>query len=83
LKVFSRGKDERIKTKDDLAVSSRLNWRRSTKCGTDSCVEVAISGDKAYIRSSKGDPAGGYLVFDAGEWSSFIAGARNNEFDIR
>ena len=46
-------------------------------------MEVAISGDKAYIRSSKGDPAGGYLVFDAGEWSSFIAGARNNEFDIR
>jgi hypothetical protein len=46
-------------------------------------VEVAISGDKAYIRSSKVGAAGEYLVFDAREWRSFIAGAQNNEFDIR
>jgi hypothetical protein len=70
-----------IKGEDSLAVSSGLQWRRSTKCGIDACVEVAISGDKAYIRSRKGGAAT-YLVFDAEEWRSFLAGARDSEFDI-
>jgi hypothetical protein len=72
----------KVKTEDNLTVSSALDWRRSTKCGGDGCVEVAISGEKAYIRSSKAGATGAYLVFDAGEWTSFLAGARNNEFDI-
>jgi hypothetical protein len=71
-----------VRTEDNLAVSTGLDWRRSTKCGSESCVEVAILGDKAYIRSSKGGAVGAYLVFDAGEWKSFLAGARDREFDI-
>jgi hypothetical protein len=71
-----------VKTEDNLAVSSGLRWRRSTKCGSESCVEVAIAGDKAYIRSSKGGAVGAYLIFDADEWRSFLAGARGSEFDI-
>jgi hypothetical protein len=71
-----------IKTEDNLAVSPGLHWRRSTKCGGETCVEVAISGDKAYIRSSKGGAVGAYLVFDGDEWRSFLAGARDSEFDI-
>jgi hypothetical protein len=71
-----------VKTEENLTASSALHWRRSTKCGGDGCVEVAISEDKAYIRSSKAGAAGAYLVFDASEWRSFIAGARDREFDI-
>jgi Domain of unknown function (DUF397) len=72
----------KIKTEENSAVLSRLHWRRSTKCANESCVEVAISGKKVYIRSSKSQTVGAYLVFDAGEWRSFLAGARNSEFDI-
>jgi hypothetical protein len=71
-----------VKTEEDVAVSLRLDWRRSTKCASDSCIEVAISGDKVYLRNSKSEAAGAYLVFNAGEWRSFLAGARDSEFDI-
>lgn len=59
----------------------RLQWRRSSRCGSDACVEVATHDGKAYVRSSK-DVMGAYLVFDAEEWRNFLAGARDHEFDI-
>jgi hypothetical protein len=68
------------KTQDNVAVS-QLHWRRSARCASETCVEVAISNDKAYLRSSK-DAAGPCLIFDAEEWRSFLAGARDHEFDI-
>jgi hypothetical protein len=71
-----------IKTEDNLAVSSGLDWRTSTKCASDSCVEVAKSKDKVYIRSSKGGAASAYLVFDADEWRSFLTGVHDHEFEI-
>ena len=71
-----------VKTEDNLAVSTGLDWRRSTRCGSESCVEVAISSGKAYIRSSKDGAGDAYLLFDADEWRSFLMGVRNNEFDI-
>jgi hypothetical protein len=68
------------KTPDNVAIS-QLHWLRSARCASETCVEIAISGNKAYLRSSK-DAAGPYLVFDVEEWRSFLAGARNHEFDI-
>jgi predicted secreted Zn-dependent protease len=70
-----------LKGDDYPVVSSPLHWRRSTKCASETCVEVAISGNRAYVRSSK-DAAGAYLVFDAEEWRSFVSGVRDHEFDI-
>jgi pyocin large subunit-like protein len=66
---------------NNSAGASRIQWRTSSLCGTDACVEVAISDNKAFVRSSK-DTASGYLVFDAVEWRAFLAGAKNHEFDI-
>jgi hypothetical protein len=66
---------------DNLTVASRLQWHRSSVCGSDACVEVAISDNRAFVRRST-DPAGTHLVFDAQEWRSFLAGARGHEFDI-
>jgi Domain of unknown function (DUF397) len=66
---------------DHLVISSQLPWRKSAKCNSETCVEVAISENKAYLRNSK-DAAGPYLIFDADEWRSFLAGARDFEFDI-
>jgi Domain of unknown function (DUF397) len=66
---------------DNSAVASRIQWRTSSLCGNDGCVEVAISENRAFVRSSK-DITGTYLVFEAAEWKAFLAGARNYEFDI-
>ena len=65
---------------DNFVVSSQLPWRRSTKCDSDTCVEVAISDNEIYLRSSK--DAGGFLVFDVEEWRIFLAAARDHEFDV-
>ena len=61
--------------------TSLIHWHASSLCGTDACVEVAISDNRAFVRSSK-NTASGYLVFDAPEWTAFLAGVRNDEFDI-
>ena len=66
---------------DNLVVSSQLSWRKSARCGSETCVEVAISDSKAYVRNSQ-EAAGPYLVFSADEWRGFLAGAQDHEFDI-
>ena len=63
------------------AVASGLDWRTSSLCGNDACVEVAIAGNKAFLRSSK-NVGDGYLTFEAEEWRAFVDGVRNHEFDI-
>jgi hypothetical protein len=70
----------KIQSKSSAGASS-IEWRKSSLCGTDTCVEVAISASKALVRNSK-DTARGYLVFDAAEWREFLEGVRNHEFDI-
>jgi len=60
-----------------------LVWRKSSHSGGTggNCVEVAVlpDGGRA-IRDSK-DPAGLALRFSAAEWSAFVAGARDGEFE--
>jgi predicted secreted Zn-dependent protease len=66
---------------NNCTAASQIQWRTSSLCGNDACVEVGISDNKAFLRSSK-DTSSGYLVFDAAEWRAFLAGVRNHEFDI-
>jgi hypothetical protein len=66
--------------KRDPVAHSTLDWRRSTYCGNEACVEVAISDSTAFVRNSR--VADAYLVFDGEEWTRFLAGVRNHEFDI-
>ncbi|HEX3284080.1 MAG TPA: DUF397 domain-containing protein [Micromonosporaceae bacterium] len=55
-------------------------WRRSTRCESGTCVEVARSGADYAIRDST-DPDGPQLRFSALEWSEFVRAARNGEFE--
>lgn len=60
---------------------SELTWlkaQRSTHNGQ--CVEIASAAGKIAIRDSK-DPDGPVLVYTPAEFSAFLEGARNGEFD--
>jgi hypothetical protein len=64
---------------DDL---SEARWIRSRACSTDGCVEVAHLADGAVaVRDSK-DASKPAHLFDREEWSGFIAGVKNGEFDL-
>jgi hypothetical protein len=58
-----------------------LVWRKSSFSGGDGCVEAASYRDgHVAVRDSK-NPNGPVLVYTPHEWRSFLAGARNSEFD--
>jgi Domain of unknown function (DUF397) len=56
-------------------------WIRSRACSSDGCVEVARLDDGSIaVRDSK-DLRKAAHVFDREEWSAFVAGVKNGEFD--
>jgi len=61
---------------------STLNWVKSSlSFSNGNCVEVAGLADGGIgVRNSR-DPEGGVLRFTPDEWSAFLGGARNGEFD--
>jgi hypothetical protein len=61
---------------------SAARWIRSRACSSDGCVEVAqlVDGSVA-LRDSK-DVRKAAHVFDREEWSAFITGVKNGEFDV-
>jgi hypothetical protein len=56
-------------------------FRKSTKCGTNTCVEVAISDDRVDVRDSK-QSNGAVLEFTHDEWRDFLAGVVDGEFSL-
>jgi hypothetical protein len=57
-----------------------IQWRRSSRCESGSCIEVAQFDGMIAMRDSK-DVAGPMLIFSVEEWTAFLAGARNGDFD--
>ncbi|NUS45197.1 MAG: DUF397 domain-containing protein [Mycobacteriaceae bacterium] len=60
-----------------------LVWRSPYRCGESSwCVQVAhVPDGRVAVRDSK-DAEGSALLFTPGEWSAFLAGVRDGEFDL-
>lgn len=57
-------------------------FRKSTRSGTDgACVEVGQCDCGIKVRDSK-DPDGTVLTFTHPEWTAFVAGVRDGEFDL-
>jgi hypothetical protein len=64
-------------------VSSPLAWRRSNRCDSGACVEVAFAGGGVAMRDSKVAGGGAVLRFTRDEWSSFVAGVREGDYDVK
>jgi hypothetical protein len=54
-------------------------WRKSSRCGTSTCVEVARVDDQYLIRDSK-NPEAPALSFTQAEWDAFVEGVAAGEF---
>lgn len=54
-------------------------WRKSSRCGTSTCVEVAKVEDQYLIRDSK-NPEAAALTFTQDEWDAFVQGVAAGEF---
>jgi hypothetical protein len=61
---------------------TRAAWHKSSRSsGNGNCVEVAVVDDAVAVRDTK-DRSGPVLVFTAAEWSAFVSGAKDGEFDL-
>lgn len=64
----------------DEVVGAR--WFKSSRSDNGTgCVEVAINLDGAYVRDTKDAGEGPVLHFTDEEWSAFVGGAKDGEFD--
>ncbi|MEV4277188.1 DUF397 domain-containing protein [Actinoplanes xinjiangensis] len=54
-------------------------WRKSSRCGTSTCVEVAKVDDQYLVRDSK-NPEAPALSFTQAEWDAFVEGVAAGEF---
>ena len=54
-------------------------WRKSTRCGSSACVEVAKIDDVYLVRDSK-NPDAAVLSFTKQEWDAFVEGVQAGEF---
>ena len=53
-------------------------WRRSSLCGTSTCVEMASDSEAVYLRDAK-DPSGPRLTFGHETWRAWIADLKNGD----
>ncbi|HEY9474490.1 MAG TPA: DUF397 domain-containing protein [Mycobacteriales bacterium] len=60
---------------------SGARWRSGADDGTTGGVEIAFVDEVIVMRDSK-HPAGPVLVFTRSEWDAFLAGAKDDEFDL-
>jgi hypothetical protein len=54
-------------------------WRKSKRCSSSACIEVAKVAGDYLIRDSK-DPDGSVLTFSEQEWTAFVEGVADGEF---
>jgi len=59
-----------------------IQWRRSRRCETGNCVEVARIGESFAIRDSE-DINGPILTFASTTWTDFVEGVRAGDFNLK
>ena len=62
-----------------IKTTRETRWRRSKRCATGACVEVARVGENFLIRDSKNLDLSP-LTFSREAWEAFVAGVKADEF---
>jgi len=57
-----------------------LSWRVARQCNGGACIRVASTGDVVVVGDSK-NPHGPVLAYSREEWSAFVEGVRQGDFD--
>ena len=61
---------------------TRRDWFKSSYCEFAlSCVEVRFTDGMVMVRDSK-SPQGAVLIFDRDEWTAFVQGAVDGQFEM-
>ena len=58
-----------------------IQWRRSQRCESGQCVEVARIGEAFAVRDSK-NVSSPILTFAPTAWGDFVEAVRAGEFDV-
>ena len=58
-----------------------MKWRKSSFSTHNNCVEFRRTPDGVEVRNSK-RPDAGTIAYTDSEWTAFLAGVKNGEFDI-
>jgi hypothetical protein len=61
------------------ATHGPLDWRKSRRCDSASCVEAAVTTERVGMRDGK-SPDGPALWFSVEEWTAFIEGIKDGDF---
>lgn len=61
--------------------SSGAVWRKSKASASGECAEVLFDDGSVFMRHSH-FPSGPVLAFTPSEWTAFLAGVRDGEFDL-
>lgn len=62
-----------------IKTTEEQRWRRSGRCSTGTCVEVARTTDRFLVRDSKNlDVAP--IAFTPQQWAAFVAGVKAGDF---
>lgn len=57
-----------------------LTWTKARRSGDSNCLEVARTHKGIAVRNSR-EPKGSVLLLTESEWSAFLGGARDGDFD--
>lgn len=63
----------------EVRQNNKITWRKSTRCGSSACVEVAKVDGEYLIRDSK-NPELAALTFTEAEWAAFTEGVVAGDF---
>jgi hypothetical protein len=57
------------------------HWRKSGRCATGACVEVARTGNRLLVRDSK-NLGTAPIAFTPQQWATFVAGVKAGDFSF-
>ena len=58
-----------------------VDWRTSSVCSVNGCIEVAALGESIAVRDSK-NPDSTIQMYSPEEWTAFLDGITNGDFDF-